>query len=359
MCILLHTGHEGANPQNAAAIRQTGRNVFTVLPWSEDGDSNYKFAFDVTVENPSVDTQQLDLTIDWAEPPEIGTRYMGCRRSVFLGEGEDWHEIRGRTVDDKTLVQVAVPPGRYRLCLHPPYGTPELHKFFRKATVIPKTRRVVFGRTAENRPLEALFVEPLARQWSTLLVVGRGHPYESAGTFCVEGVLDLLAGADGKEFRQHRAFVLVPIMNPDGVARGLCKRTTLGTDLTHEGREGTDPTARSLVGLVCGVAASPAPALWDVHGWMNAEDGLNFATRNMGARIMQLAGGDLFPRGWRNTEPARHEQSEDSPNFRRYAASTLGMDVLVTSHPFFGRNPETMRKVGAAVCRALLRALEE
>ena len=354
----LLAGHEGSNPQDASCIEQTGPQSFIVRPQSEDGDSNYKFAFDVIVENVTTDPQQLDLTIDWAEPPEVGTTYMGCRRTVFLGGGESWQEIRGTTRDDKTLVSLCVPPGRHHVCLHPPYGSAELESFLSRAERELGGRRIVFGRSAENRPLQAVLLSALAEQRSTLLVLGRGHPYESAGSFCVEGVLDLLRGPDGPRLRQHRSLLLVPIMNPDGVAHGLCKRTTLGTDITHEGRNGTDPTARAIVGLVCGVAAAPRPALWDVHGWMNPEDGMNFATKDVAARIIEGADRNLFPQGWRNTCPTGAAVEEHTPNFRRYAAAVLGMDVLVTSHPFFGRTVQTMRRVGAEVCRAFLAALE-
>ncbi|MGQ9661690.1 MAG: M14 family zinc carboxypeptidase [Kiritimatiellia bacterium] len=319
-------GHEGANPQDPSCVEQIGPRSFVVRPQSEDGDSNYKFAFDVIVENVTANIQQLDLTIDWAEPPQVGTTYMDCRRSVFLGTGENWQEICGSTRADKTIVSLTVGPGQQHVCLHPPYGSVELAVFLARAERQPQTRRIVFGRTAENRPLEGALLGSLCEERSALLVLARGHPYESAGSFCVEGVLDFLSGPEGARLRQHRSFLLVPIMNPDGVAHGLCKRTTLGADITHDGREGTDPTARAIVGLVCGMAAAPRPALWDVHGWMNPEDGLNFATGNIAAHIVEKADRNLFPRGWRNTCPSREAVQENTPNFRRYAASVLGMD---------------------------------
>ena len=354
----IHAGHEGANPRNAAGIERTGPAAFTVRPESEDGDSNYKFAFDVIVENAAREARRMDLTVDWAEPPEVGTRYMSARASIFFGSGEEWQEIPGRMDGDKVHFALAVPPGRRHACLNPPYGEDRLRSFFERATALPESRRIVFGRTAENRPLEAVALGALSEPRATLLVIGRGHPYETAASFCVDGVLDLLSGPEGSARRRHRAFILAPVMNPDGVAHGLCKRTTLGSDITHDGRDGVDPTSRSVVGLVCGMAASPGAALWDVHGWMNPEDGLNLVTSGKASRVIEGAGTALFPKGWRNTEPAAFDWGDDTPNFRRYAASALGMEVLVTSHPFFGRRPEAMRQVGAAVCRGYLSALD-
>ena len=94
--LTLDTEHEGANPQDPARVERTGPAAFTVRPRSEDGDSNYKFAFDVVVENASSEPAELELTLDWMEPPEVGTTYMDNRASVFLGNGEEWKEIGGR-----------------------------------------------------------------------------------------------------------------------------------------------------------------------------------------------------------------------------------------------------------------------
>ena len=44
-------GYEGANPQRAERIERLGEDRVRVSPESEDGDSNYKFAFEIKVKN--------------------------------------------------------------------------------------------------------------------------------------------------------------------------------------------------------------------------------------------------------------------------------------------------------------------
>jgi hypothetical protein len=360
MPLELRTGHEGANPQTSEHVERLGPAAFRVCPQSEDGDSNYKFALDVIAVNPSDAPAELALTVDWQEPPEVGTRYMNCRGSLFLGHGPQWREIAGRLDGDRVHFALPLPPGESRICLHPPFGTPQVEAFFTQASGLPRSSKVVFGRTQDDRPLEAAVFESADAQASCLLVVGRGHPYETAGSWCVAGVLDLLAGPDGERLRRKRRFVLVPMMNPDGVANGLCKRTPGGSDITHDGRTHNDLTARAVVGFVTGVlSAAPRAALWDVHGWMIREDGMNYSVPDRAERIIAAAGGEPFPNGWRNTQPADEQADPDTPNFRRYAARVLGAEVLVTSHPFFGRTPATMRQLGATVCRAFIESMDE
>jgi len=354
--IQVTTNHEGANPQDDRFVEQTGPLSFTVTPQSEDGDSNYKFAFDVVIENSGKEPVEVALTIDWDEPPDVGTMYMGARRSLFLGSGNAWSEVAGRLHEDMAHFSLPVPPGKHHACLSPPYTSEDLRAFFERAEHLSGTQHIVFGHTAEGRPLEALVLDALNGQESVLLVLGRGHPYETAGSYCVDGVLELLRGKEGAAMRAHRRVILAPVMNPDGAAHGLCKRTTLGCDITHEGRGYDDPTARAVVELVEETIQAGHGALWDVHGWMIAQDGMNFATGGRGQAIIDEAGEGLFPRGWKDTEPPSYEFDLYTSNFRRYAAA-LGMDVLVTSHPFWGRTPATMRQVGAAVCRAFVGVL--
>ena len=99
----LHTGHEGSNPQTDEHVGRAGDAAFVVRPTSEDGDSNYKFAFDVIVENPADEPAEMELTVDWQEPPEVGTMYMKVRRTIFVGEGEGSEAVDGELDGDKVL----------------------------------------------------------------------------------------------------------------------------------------------------------------------------------------------------------------------------------------------------------------
>ncbi|MFO7899714.1 MAG: M14 family zinc carboxypeptidase, partial [Planctomycetota bacterium] len=241
-------GYEGSNPQAAENVEHKDDGSVVVRPESEDGDSNYKFAFDVTLRNPGDEPQPLALTVDWQEPPEVGTTYMAERRSIFRIAESTFDEVAGRLDGDRVHFDLQVPPGEVRLCLHPPFWTDELEAFFERVAGLPGARRIGYGLSAEGRALEAAWLPAVDRPGRCVLAIGRIHPYETAGSYFVAGIADLLAGDDGTALRRDTSFVLAPLVNPDGVAHGLCKRTTTGTKLSSQGAASNDPAACALRG---------------------------------------------------------------------------------------------------------------
>ena len=351
------TGYEGANPQDPANIERRADGTVRVCPESEDGDSNYKFAFDITARNASNAPQALKLTVDWREPPEVGTMYMPQRASVFLIGESQYQEVAGQLDGDKVHLDLVIPPGETRVCLHPPFGKPELEAFFDQAEGVG-AKRIRYGRTAEDRPLEAAALRATERQEMCVLAIGRIHPYETAGSYFVAGILDLLNGEQGRALRRNTTFVLAPLVNPDGVAHGLCKRTTTGTELSTQGASSNDPAASALLGLVCGIAAAaPNALLIDAHGWMIEQDGPIFYSTSLADAVLPQLDAALFPNGFRVADHSDRPPDPDTTDLRRCADEQLGIEVFVTSHPWFGRRPADMRRIGAEFTRALLSAL--
>jgi hypothetical protein len=353
-------GYEGANPQRAERIKRLGGDRVRVAPESEDGDSNYKFAFEIKVKNHAEAVRALCLDVDWQEPPQVGTKYMANRVSIFVQHnGYAWQEIRGQLDGDHVHFRLAIPPGTSRIGLHPSFGRHELEAFLAQAATLAGAKRITFGQTAEGRPLEAAMLPALDRAETCLLGIGRFHPYESAGSYCIWGILDLLASARGETLRKKRTFVLVPVANPDGVAHGLCKLTAWeGVNLSAEGNKSNDPTACALRGLIAGVgSASQRAVLLDAHGWMNQEDGLWVYRASLEGAILAQLDQDLFPNGWRTYVRDATAPGPSTGDLRQFAAMHLGIETAVISVPWFGRSPAQMRRIGAAVTEAVLGAL--
>ena len=59
---------DGGNPKDPESIIQNDERDFTIIPYSEDNDPNYKFRLDVQVKNNPEETRKLYLSIDWVEP---------------------------------------------------------------------------------------------------------------------------------------------------------------------------------------------------------------------------------------------------------------------------------------------------
>ena len=97
------------------------------------------------------------------------------------------------------------------------------------------------GQSVGGRPIHALIVNPQARNY--VLLIGRQHPPEVTGALAmmrfVERLLELRAGACATDpgrcrFFERHAVVVVPLLNPDGVAAGHWRHNLDSTDLNRD-----------------------------------------------------------------------------------------------------------------------------
>lgn len=73
---------------------------------------------------------------------------------------------------------------------------------------------------------------PMAEK-KIVLVTGRIHPGESCGSLMAEGLLDYLCSSEGLELRRQAVFIVIPMMNPDGVILGNYRTGVSGVDLNR------------------------------------------------------------------------------------------------------------------------------
>ena len=344
MAIAVECGYDGANPQDPTAVERLGERRFRVRPFSEDGDANYKFALNVRAINSGTSVESLTLDVDW------GTlSYMENRGFVYVGHGDDWRFVSGTVDGPVATFQLEIPPGATDVGLGPAYGLADHLAFIERLLSRSTYAREVLGQSDQGRDVEAFRI---GRGSTSVLVIARLHPYETAASFCSEGLMTWL-GAPGvlqeKILGDHR-FVIVPMPNPDGVYLGLCKRTGLaGSDLSHEAVDRRDAPARILMDLVDDL--QPA-ALLDIHGWMHLdEDGIGFVDEaQQSGFVAEIQKHRLFSGNrWLATN-ATLRPNEGNP--RLYAFRRYGTRAIDLSYRWPGRTPADMREVGAASLRA-------
>lgn len=119
------------------------------------------------------------------------------------------------------------------------------------------------GHSIEKRPIEALIVEPEAPNY--MLFLGRQHPPEVSGALSlmpfVERLLERRASACPQrtaecEFFRTHSLVVVPNLNPDGVARGHWRHNLGQTDLNRDWGPFTQPETQAVRDLVAKLEAA-------------------------------------------------------------------------------------------------------
>lgn len=68
-----------------------------------------------------------------------------------------------------------------------------------------------------------------------VFVIGRQHPGEANGSFVLRGSLDQLISSDpiSLSLLSHCDFVVIPMLNPDGVVVGNFRTSLFGKDLNR------------------------------------------------------------------------------------------------------------------------------
>lgn len=338
---------DGGNPQDAAAIEQVAEDHFRVRPYSEDGDGNYKFALCVRIVNPHERPRPFRLEVDWADE-----QYMEARRFLYIGDGDDWQFVPAQVDGAVAAVTHAVAPGHSYVGLSPAYSLGDFERFAGGLSAAGYDRSLA-GRSNEGREIAAFAIGSGPRR---VLVTARYHPYETASSYCLEGMMAWLAAAEPapRALLEQFRFTLVPMPNPDGVYRGLCKRTAVGgVDLSHEGAHGGDATTRVLLGVI---DATRPHGFLDIHGWMYMEeDGLHYLDPALADGFLRHIG--PHPAFAGNKWKRDHPSGADPGSIRPYANRRHGTDVLALSYRWPGRTVPHMRAVGGPTLEAFCVAL--
>jgi hypothetical protein len=346
---------DGGNPKSPDGIIQTDGNAFTIFPFSEDNDPNYKFRFDIKIINYTDNPHPVELTIDWGE-----LTFNHLRDYVYVRHPKDmfWNYHPMQIHRTRSCGTISVYPGETYACLHPKYNYQDYLEFVRR---VPKTdflNKEKIGETPEKREIWMIRISSRHFHESTpkrVLIVARIHPYETSGSYCIEGIVnDLIMSGRSKMSGSQKNFdlFLVPMANPDGVYNGYCKLSALnGLDISKH-YDHSDGTARLLKQFIDDVR----PDLYcELHNWMfKRTDGI-YLLNYLGAKrfIRFMPNQEQYQKKWRPIL-RRKLVAGKAHGFKKYCRDQFGATSLVLEYPWYLRSTTAMKQLGASTFDALL-----
>jgi len=319
--------------------------------------------------------------------------------AISLDLGKTWRWLGADAVKDSTF-RFTFPRGadEVRFCMTVPYVERNLREFLRRYGRNPYLKRDVLCRTKKGRSVELLHLGRLDGQCDQRVVIAaRHHACETMASYSLEGVLAaILADSDdGKWFRQHVEFLVVPFMDKDGVEDGDQGKNRKPRDHNrdYEG-ESIHPSVRALRELVPRWSGGRLRFALDMHcpliratGWEAARDERAEDIQFVGVRnqevwaqverfcriIESVQTGPLvyntknntpYGTSWNKPAPGAPANTGLKP-FSRWASEQPGILAATTVEiPYANAGgvavtAESGRALGADLARALRRYLQE
>lgn len=352
----------GGNPQATGAIRTIAPGSFLVKPFVEPDSSAYKFRMDVNVENPSGDRQGIELLLDWDEPT-----YMKYRNEIYTRTGpglHDWKPIAGTPVpgSDTVRFNLTVPPGVTECAFQPRYGEREFHDLASFCGQSAAIDAIEWNGSDSGFPFIGFHCRRgpgrEAARRKCILAVGRVHPYETAGSYCLDGFLRHIAEdeAAAAGLLSRRDFLVFPVIGWDGVRKGCCRLNGHGGIDLARTWDDRDEACR-LISAVIGKYR--IDGVLDIHNWMHPDlDGLKFTGWNR-ARRFTAAMKPVVPRcRWKTAFRWGVLEAVPEGVMGRVKERT-GARCLALEFPWKGRTPGQMKSLGVAAMQAFLDTIVE
>jgi len=202
-------------------------------------------------------------------PVSITLRYLGRkhRYAPKWNGGGGWRELVADVADDGAAASLNVPGGAGVVAAQEVIGPDDHAAVLRLWSAEAGAPILNLGQSHDGRPVEAL---RLGRADAPKLVVllGRQHPPEVTGAIAMQAFVDELVGIAGRDpgLGADTQFLIVPLINPDGAARGHWRANRGSTDLNRDWGDFAQPETRAVKAWLDALTAHVRPVLMiDFH----------------------------------------------------------------------------------------------
>jgi hypothetical protein len=373
-------GFEGSCPHSLQGVRREGPQRFRIFPsWREipgRGEDavgrSTRLGFKVV--NTGHAPRPVELLIDWQyhqapakDVPQFPggvAEYMSYRDFVVVrGPGQPgWRTVMADGDDSVGCVRMTVAPGETEIHWHPDYTYTQGEQFVESLRGNPLVRVEKLGQSDDGRNLWLLRIsDDSPRPKKPALMYARCHAYESAGSYSMEGMVGWLLSGEPYAVRAVREyeFYVIPMINPDGVYRGMAKLTSpQGVDPQF-----MTPTTSSVQRAMKQVMDRVKPVLHvDLHNWQSKYyDGALFLDAALLERFFRYMPDQIaLGKQWRDRVPMPPPPKPPGKELAFVYCQRMYHPTAVTFEwSWFGRTPDDVRTAGRTALWALLRAVED
>lgn len=199
-------------------------------------------------------------------PVTVTLRYTGARhRYAPKARGEDgvWRDLPVEAAADGEGTTIRLPAGEGVIAAQEIITPGDAAADLARWSAASGAKVFTLGTSHDGRPVQAI---RLGRKDAPRLVVllGRQHPPEVTGAIAMRAFVDALAGS--AQTLGDVQFVVVPMLNPDGVARGHWRANRGAVDLNRDWGLFTQPETRSVKAWLDALPGGVRPVLMvDFH----------------------------------------------------------------------------------------------
>lgn len=367
MSLEILTGFDGNGPASQDMVRKEAENRFVLMfPKIKEKTEDFKGArLETRLRNSSAAPRDVQITVDMPGRE----KHLDHLDVAFIRHDSDadWTMVPGsRLKAHRALYCFRARPGVTELAHCPAYGYDTCAAFVEGLKHRQGVNVDIAGHSVQGRDVWVLDFPSSDAAAPVFFIQARDHAYESAGSYCVEGMAAFLLSDDPlcRYLRHKFRIVIMPMTNPDGVALGALSMTSDedGANVEWALRDQGDAAIDALRATVDSLQPK---AHINIHNFVERFTDAVFGTpqKLLDLILDSLPADTKHHKRWRtetlegfwkrNREPLRKMGYTDEtrrPNefqlWTDYTREQYGASAVAFEFPWFARTGEDMRQRG-------------
>ena len=196
-----------------------------------------------------------------------------------------------------------------------------------------------------------------SRNKKNLLITARTHPYESAGSFNVEGIIAGMINGRGKSILKGCSIYIIPMVCPDGVYNGLCRLNSVNAPDLSRIIDENDILSKAYLQLLDNIR----PAIFlEFHNWMIKDyDGIFYLpwrdTYILKTELQRRINVDKQKKWSVGVNNILFKCRPEG--LKKYANDNYRTKCMTIEYSWYGRSTEDMKRLGVQTLESLSRII--